>query len=89
MGKTVKAKYRIELKDNRGVTSQMIWRGKVNGKILSDFMDGYNRSFVPGGANFNVSKAVGVCLYHHRAQVVNQSTGEVVATWSAPAFQVL
>jgi hypothetical protein len=89
MGKIVKTKYRIEVKDNRGVTSQYVWRGRISQDKLSDYMDTLNKSFIPGGINFHLSKAVGVCLYHHKAQVINQFTGEVVATWSAPMFQVL
>lgn len=88
MGRTVTPKYRIESRDNMGKLSQWAWRGKVSASLLADYMDSYNASFQPSGANWHVSKALGVVAYHSAAKVINQRTGEIVATWSAPLFSV-
>jgi hypothetical protein len=89
MGKSVTPKYRIESRDNQGKFA--VWAPKVRAtpKALAEYMDDYNRSFLPGGVNWHVSKACGVVVYHSSAKLINQSTGEIVASWSASPFQVL
>lgn len=89
MGKVVTPKYRIEAVDNQGRKSQWCWKGRVSEKALAEYMLGYNKSFLPGGTNEHVGKQEGVVPYHHKAQIVNQFTNEIVATWNAPVFQVL
>lgn len=69
------------------------WDHKYLGKPTSEklgqwVMDG-NKSYLPGGINEHVSNAMGVVPYCYAAKVVNQYTGETVAEWRAPLFQVM
>lgn len=61
--------------------------GRANEKNLEKFMAGYNKSFQESGVNYLLSVNAGYIMYAHRSRIVRQVTGEVVATWNAPAFQ--
>ncbi len=94
MGKSTTPKYIVETRDNsHWHSTPMAWQmkqyGKPTVKNLEKFMANLNESFNVGGVNFPSSKAAGFIVYHHAARIINQKTGDNVASWSAPSFQVM
>lgn len=88
MGRTVTAKYRMEMP---GATA-MSWFNKEKGKPtaanLEKYIHAYAKSLEPGGANEHVSEHFGYIPYPRWARIVEQSSGAVVAEWKAGTFQV-
>jgi hypothetical protein len=54
---------------------------------LEKWIVSYNESFKVGGINHDVSIMKGVIVHAHRADIYNQKTGTIVATWKAPMFE--
>lgn len=52
---------------------------------LAAWMDRYLASTQPGGCNEHLAKFT----RPRSARIVNQNTGEVVATWTAPMFEAM
>lgn len=71
----------------------MCWDSKRDGKPtdanLEKWRQAYNRSFNPKGGNFHVSKAAGVIIHINRARIIHQKSSQVVATTTAPMFEVV
>lgn len=88
MGKTIRLKYRVEGKDQTGAW-QCGWRGRATTARLAEWVRMTNESMKLGGCNEHVSKAHGFIPIISRARIVNQDTGEVVAEYAAPLFQVI
>lgn len=88
MGRSITPKYRMETRENIG-SGVYSWDGRVSVKALERKVMGLNQSFLPGGVNEHVSRLHGIVPYISYARIVNQRTGETVAEWNAPAFQVL
>lgn len=99
MGKIVTPKYRVEYwtNDKPNVKRDMIWNvtkranvagyGKPDVLNLQDWRDVYNHSFREG-VNKHVSDAAGFIVRIGRCRIVNQFTGEIVAEFTPPAFEV-
>lgn len=79
--------YRLEVKANVKMTK--VWKGKVSAALLEKHITDLNQSFMPNGVNAHVRKYTGFVVYVSSAKVIRQSTGDVVAEWKAPAFQVI
>ena len=87
MGKTMTPTYRLEVKDRSGNWRQG-WRGRATDRGLESYMVKYTDSLKVGGCNHHLCSG-GVMPIPNSAKIVNQKTGEVVATWKAPLFWVV
>jgi hypothetical protein len=99
MGRTVTPKYRIELSgwnypagnrwrlDNLGVWEK--YHGRPTEANLESYVQTYTQSFMIGGVNEDAGKEMGFIPSPSHAKIVNQKTGEVVASWDAPMFSIL
>lgn len=89
MGRSVTPKYRMEVRANVGYMTPSCWSGRATEKRLEDAVRSMNKSFLPDGVNAHVSKSRGVVVQILSAKLVEQSTGTVVAEYTAPMFEVL
>lgn len=81
--------YYVDDKGNRRV-DVLNWSGKASQKKLDDMRDSYNKSFVPGGINFEFSKSVGYCTHYYKMQLVRNNVFKTLKYESiAPAFEVV
>ena len=100
MGKSVTPKYRVETKEyHPNSTSphwqKMVWEvksrtnvvgyGSPNTENLFNFIIRYSESFKPGGVNQHIGFVPAIT----QAKIVNQFTGQIMASWTAPMFQVV
>ena len=78
--------YRIEFNGNTGLTNQTWHRdyGRPTNANLDSFINSLKKSTMPGGVNSHIGQ-----LYIAKAQIVRQATGEVVAVYQAPLFEVV
>lgn len=91
MGRTTTPTFRVEINDvvlatgNRNV-AQMAWdttrAGRPNDATLAEYVSRYEASTAPGGANDHLGVTVVTT-----ARVIRQSTNEIVAAYTAPAFR--
>lgn len=99
MGRSVTPTYRIEYSDNdtprhgrRPFSKMICWNGKSYGRAtlanLERWRSTFNTSFETGGVNQHVSDAAGFILRVGSCRIVHQATNRVVATFTAPAFEV-
>lgn len=91
MGKTRTPKYRIELKF-MGKWDHYPWKsawGKPTETVVKAVRDALNESFKAGGLNEHVSKNKGVLVSYSDSRAIEQATGEVVAEYQAPMFEVI
>ena len=97
MGKVVTPKYRVEMRDNDGsfvmpwnVTggSNITKHGEATDANLERYVFTYAKSLEIGGVNEHISVSRGHVPYPTEAKIVNQRTGEIVATWKAGMFQI-
>ena len=88
MGKTVTPKYRLVVWDGKS-KSVMSWRGQATGKRLENWIHGYINSLKPRGSNYHLSKSLGYMPIPNKANIVNQKTNTVVASWKAPKFMII
>lgn len=93
MGRSYMPKYRIEFSDQGGPQFPQAWRVREYGKPTTENIEKWVHSLVDsmkiGGVNEHISRAVGYIPVPNRAKVVNQYTGETVATWTAPMFMAI
>jgi hypothetical protein len=97
MGRIVTPTYRLEWEwyhPTHGVQRvRQSWNqqchGRANAEQLARYVASMIESFKPGGVNYHVSESSGVIVVPHRARIVRQKTGEVVAEWEAPAFMAI
>ena len=91
MGRTTTPTYRLEISIPKARMTPMAWKskeyGKPNAANLEKYIMAFAKSLKPGGANSHITKAYGF-QPPVAARVVHQSTGNVIATWNAPAFMV-
>lgn len=87
MGRTVRLKYRIEANDTKGAW-RTGWRGRATDRRLGEYCQSVDESMKVGGVNEHVSKSIGFIPIILGARIVNQDTGETVATYQRVAFQV-
>ena len=103
MGRTVTPKYRVEYSDNllafgktagdiKGADGQrcncQAWNGRATKERLEDWRKTMNASFKMNGANWHVSEAFNMVVHVHKARIVRQADGKVMARVYAPAFEV-
>lgn len=99
MGRSVTPTYRIEYSDNdlphggrRPFAKSMCWNGKSYGRAtlenLTRWRNKFNGSFERGGVNQHVSDAAGYIVRVGSCRIVHQATNRIVATFTAPAFEV-
>ena len=94
MGKIITPTYRVEYRSNScdrrnpDGRRSMCWSGRATQARLEQWRRDYNQSFNLGGVNFHISEAQGFVEHISSARIVRQSTGEVVAETTMPAFEV-
>jgi len=98
MSKTRTPKYRVEYLDNtvesrksRRYTAErtMAWDGRATRARLEAWREAINASFESSGVNAHLSDALGYVVRIGRSRIVNQRTGEVVAEYVPPMFEVV
>jgi len=87
MGKTYTPKHRIEFKLNDGMTMGVAFKGRVTERTVASFVANMNHSFKPGNCNGHLSNKI--LLYVNSAKVIEQKSGNIVASYVAPMFQVI
>lgn len=88
----ITAAYRLEYRQTgREGTHTIAWEGygRPTGTNLAHFIKAFNRSHLPGHANGHLSLSAQRLLVVNWAQIVSQRTEKVLATYSAPAFEVI
>lgn len=88
MGRTVTPTYRMEYWDQGG-HHQQAWSGRPTNANLAKYIRAHIKSLKKGGVNYHVSLALKYIPVPHKARIVRQKTGDVVATWKAPSFMVI
>ena len=92
MSRSYTPKYRVVLTENTGKHTQS-WTCKDHGRAtdnnLERFVSRQNQSYLRDGVNAHLSKMYGYAPYISRAELINQFTGQVVATFKAAMFQVI
>ena len=97
MGRSYTPKYRVEYRDNtmnrfaasKWLTYDAKRLGKPSDASAEKLRQSLNKSFAPGGVNWNVSVAAGVVVHVQSVKIVRQADNEVVATATAPMFEVV
>jgi len=105
MGRSITPKYRIEYYYRQPSNGQIIqvkacWTvksnnanipadGKPTDKNVEKYVQAYNNSLKSDGVNKHVSQSLGYMPMAHKAELIEQATGNVVAKWNAPMFQVI
>lgn len=93
MGRTYTPRYAVHYRATCVLTAAS-WRVRRDGQVfgygrptdanLKKHVDHLNESFKSGGINERVGN-----VYIYGARIVDQTTGDVVARYQAPAFQVI
>jgi hypothetical protein len=68
--------------------TNVVGKGKPNRENLRAWRDSFNKSFLAGGVNEHITKAIGSIPNVTYARIVRQSNNEVMAEFTAPAFEV-
>ncbi len=94
MSRTITPKYRVEYADNVGtVIKSMAWDWKrfkaSDVAALEEWRNVYNTSFELGGVNAHISEGLGFVYRIGCADLVNQTTGEVVAEYDPPKYEIV
>ena len=97
MGRSITPTFRVEFHDNPfaavdlGVRNSFCWNTKSFGRPtaanLAAWREKMNASYAAGGVNEHVSEGRGYVIRISAARVVRQSTGAVVAEFTAPMFE--
>lgn len=89
MGRDYTPKYRIEFAGNFHL-EDCAWTnpGRPTDRRLEKHCRALNESF-RAGCNQHIGDGLGYIPYLTLAKVVYQKTGNVVASWQAPAFEVM
>jgi len=95
MGRSTTPAYRVELHAAECGLTPMAWNvrdhyqvkgyGKPTPANLATFVKGLEDSFTPSGVNGHIGHPLTV----QSARIIRQSTGEVVARYTGPAFVVV
>jgi len=70
----------------------MAWRVKDDGPTTAKRLAAWIAEYIASlkiGVNQHISLKAGYIPVPHRAAIINQRTGETVATWTAPAFMAI
>lgn len=94
MGNFIKNKYRVEIHEFNPCTrnvriTPMIWREKASTTKLVEFVQNYINSLKSGGINSHVSEALNYIPVPHKACIINQNNGKIIAEWNAPKFMAI
>lgn len=91
MGRSVTPTFRVETTGTIGMTPAC-WNTKSYGrpseKTAREYVEKFNESLEPGKCNEHIRKAYPNARMTG-AKIIRQSTGEVVASYAAPMFQVV
>jgi hypothetical protein len=89
MGKTVTPKWRLEVFDGKRWTEQA-WSGRATTKRLEERVISIGKSYMPGGVNEHISKALGYVPLPVSARIVRNTGGNTFTKleWRAPMFMV-
>lgn len=89
MGRDYTPKYRIEFAGNFHLTN-CAWTdpGRPTDRRLEKHCRSLNESF-RAGCNQHLIKGLGYIPYLTSARVIYQKNDQVVASWQAPAFEVM
>lgn len=95
MGRSYTPTYRVEYNDNpfrvawNGIEAWDCKRyGRPTAKNLTEWRNRRNASMQKGGVNDHIPAALGYIPHISHAKIVRQSTGEVVAEYVMPAFEI-
>jgi hypothetical protein len=91
MGRSYTPKYRVKVTAVGAHLTDFIWNreyGRVGEANLKKFVAAYNESFEPGGCNFHGDGETTV-IRITAAVIIRQSDDEVIATYTAPMFEVV
>ena len=93
MGRSITPKYRLELTawTPNGVENQIMqWKGKgkVTPEKIKDEIWSINLSFQKGYINQHIPKELGYNLHYSNGRVINQFTGDIVAEYKSPMFEI-
>ena len=91
MGRSTIPTYRVEVKANKPM-GMFGWNGRQDGAAteanLEKWRQSYNTSFQIGGVNGPTSDSE-IIVHISSAKLIRQSTGEVVAEVTGPAFEIV
>lgn len=91
MGRSTTPTYRVEVIANK-VFGLFAWNGRQDGAAteanLEKWRQSYNTSFQVGGVN-GPRNDDDIVVHISSAKLVRQSTGEVVAEVTGPAFEIV
>lgn len=89
MGKSSTPTHRIEILQGKGSKVTMVWhkKGQITDKVLEEYIMKYAKSYEAGGCNYRISQDCGYIPYPTMAEVINQRSGQIKATWIAGKFQ--
>jgi heterodisulfide reductase subunit B len=104
MGRIVTPTYRVEYRTNLLAMKKFVadkigtdgrpcftqvWRGPSTEKNLENWRKEINKSFQKDGSNYHLTLAMDAVDHVYYACIVHQKTGKVMATVTAPAFEVV
>lgn len=89
MGRSLTPTYRVEYYDQAKHKRHCAWEGRATDKRLAQWVKDLNYSFMPGGVNVHISHSLRYMPHVHKAKIIRQATGEIVAVYHAPAFEVI
>ena len=87
MGRSYLIRRVVELRTVNG-WSWGRWTGPATPKRLEQYVERYAKSLHAGGVNSHLGRHLGILPYPLEARIVDQQTGQVLASWRAAAFQV-
>lgn len=83
--------YRVEVKANKPI-GMFGWNGRQDGAAteanLEKWRQSYNTSFQVGGVNGPINDG-DIIVHISSAKLIRQSTGELVAEVTGPAFEIV
>lgn len=88
MGRSYTPKYRVKVTAHGAHLTDFVWNkdyGRANEANLAKFVATYNESFAPGGVNYHG----GTIIRISSAVIIRQADDEVIATYTAPLFEVM
>lgn len=96
MGRITTPTFRLEFNDNPW---RLVWNaketwdctkyGRPSTASIERFRVARHKSLEIGGVNEHISKSIGYIPYINRARIIRQATGETVAEFTAPPFEVV
>jgi hypothetical protein len=94
MGRSITPKYRVEMFRRNPFTGDRVsdvecWKGRASDTLLESYVLRLERSYKPGEVNGHISASFGYLPAYDAARIVDQKTGQVVATWKSAPFRVM